>query len=361
MYLHHYGLADKPFQINPDPRFLWLGEKHREALAFLRYGLLSNQGFLLLTGDVGTGKTTLINALLNELDDNSVVANLTNPNLNILEFYNFVANSFGIRRRFASKVVFLRYFSEYLARLHSRSKYTLLIIDESHTIPLPLLEEIRLLSNLEKNNTRLLNIFFVGQNEFNDILLQESCRALRQRISYTFNIKPLTLPETREYIRYRLTVAGASRDIFSEKAVREIYAYSAGYPRLINIVCDHALLSGYVSGVSTISSRVVRKCSEELRLPGEDAGKISGIPRSYFSRIKYPPRRMSIYAMSLLLVILTGWLLLSDSSRGYVARFQDFYSSTIHKLAPAPATRKIHRTIIRKAIEKPDTPGSKRG
>ncbi len=190
MYLSHYNLIANPFQISADPKFLWLGEKHKEALATLKYGIIDNKGFLLLTGDVGTGKTTLINALVNSLGDNIIVAKVTDPELEKQEFFNFIANAFNFKKIFQDKGTFLVHLSNFLHFAYTKNKKVLLIIDEAQRLSHSLLEEIRLLSNIEKQDTKLINIFFIGQNEFNDILLKEKNRALRQRITLNYNINP---------------------------------------------------------------------------------------------------------------------------------------------------------------------------
>lgn len=266
MYLDFYDLKVKPFQISTDPRFLWMGEKHKEALATLKYGILDNKGFLLLTGDVGTGKTTLINALVSQLGDNVLVATIFDPDLEPLDFYNFVADAFQIGTTFTSKGAFLIHFKQFLHQVYSRNQKVLLIVDEAQRLQYEILEEIRLLSNIEKQETKLLNIFFVGQSEFNDTLLKQQNRALRQRITLNYNIQALTEKETGQYIRYRLQIAGQERKIFDAGAVRSIFEFSGGYPRLINIICDLALLTGYVEEARTIGSRIITECARELEI-----------------------------------------------------------------------------------------------
>lgn len=266
MYLSHYDLAEKPFQISTDPKFLWLGEKHKEALATLKYGILDNRGFLLLTGDVGTGKTTLINALSRSIADDVVMATVPNPGLEPLDFFNFVADAYGMGKSYSSKGAFLIDFKVFLHDCYRNRTRALLVIDEAQRLTPVLLEEIRLLSNIERPDAKLLNIFFVGQPEFNALLLDPENRALRQRITINFNIDPLTESETRSYMAYRLKMAGASRGIFTNGAVREIYRFSMGYPRLINIICDHALLTGYVEEKKTIRSYIIDECATDMKI-----------------------------------------------------------------------------------------------
>lgn len=266
MYLEHFGLTAKPFQISANPRFLWLGEKHKEALAILKYGIFDNRGFLLLSGDVGTGKTTLINALLKNLGDETVVATVPDPGLSLMDFYNYISRGFGLKQRFDNKEAFLEVFEAFLIQNEADRKRVLLIIDESQRLTSELLEEIRLLSNIEKDYTKLLNIFFVGQNEFNDIILEQKNRPLRQRITINYNIEPLEEHEITEYVHFRLSVAGCQRKLFDGAALREVYRYSKGYPRLINIICDHALLTAFVQGASIVSGEIVKECAGELKI-----------------------------------------------------------------------------------------------
>mgnify|MGYP001819679595 FL=1 len=284
MYLSHYNLLRKPFQLTTDPKFLWLGEKHQEALATLKYGVADQKGFLLVTGDVGTGKTTLINALLKSLEDDTYVANITNPSLDLIDFFNFIAISFNIPKKIDNKVDFIVHFSRFLKKVYSENKNVLLIIDEAHSLSKELLENIRLLSNIELPEEKLINIFLVGQNEINQTLASQECRALRQRIMLTYQIKPLSEIETFEYIKCRLKVAGTEVKLFSRKAIQEIYGFSHGYPRLINTICDHALLTGYARDLKKIPPAVIKECAQELSLPGEASKNIrSNFSEQHFS------------------------------------------------------------------------------
>jgi len=267
LYISFYRLNKKPFQISSDPAFMWFGEKHKEAMATLEYGILDNKGFLLLTGDVGTGKTTLINALLQRLGQDVICTTVPDPGLEKMDFFNYIAAGFGIDKEFQSKGVFLAYFKRFLVQASETGKKVLLIIDEAQLLTQDLLEEIRLLSNIEKSDAKLINIFFVGQNEFNDILNREQNRAVRQRLTLNYNIDPLTPDETADYIKFRLTMAGADHTIFDDGATQEIFIYAGGFPRRINVICDHCLLSGYVQEQKIIDRAIVRECAKELKIP----------------------------------------------------------------------------------------------
>jgi type II secretory pathway predicted ATPase ExeA len=269
MYLSQYGLREKPFQISTDPRFLWLGEKHREALATLKYGILHSDGYVLVTGEVGTGKTTLANALIDSLSNQTVYAKVADPGVEILDFFRFIGYAYGIDKGFDTKGSFVKHFNSFLRNSLSEGKKVVLIIDEAQRLSPELLEELRHLSNIEENGTRILNLVFVGQNEFNDILLEDANRALRQRIAINYDIDLLTEEETRDYISHRLKVAGLEKNIFCSDAIHEIFLFSDGIPRLINVICDLALLSGYLEDAKTIEAQIIKECAEQLRLPGE--------------------------------------------------------------------------------------------
>jgi general secretion pathway protein A len=266
MYRTHFGLNRSPFSIEPDPAFLWLGEMHKEALAALRYAVLENKGFLLLTGGVGTGKTSLIRCLLAGLSGDVAVAVIPDPGLGVMELLNLLANELGVAPSVGSKADFLIQFKKFVAGVYGANRRVLIIIDEAQRLTSELLDEIRVLSNIDYDSRKLVNIFFVGQVEFDRILSDPLNRALRQRIALSCRLAPLSLDETGAYIRHRLQVAGGGRALFSPGAVREIFDFSKGIPRLINILCDRALVSGYVRSLGAIESDLVRECAGELDL-----------------------------------------------------------------------------------------------
>jgi general secretion pathway protein A len=270
MYLEHYHLNRKPFGLTPGPDFFWLSEKHKEALATLRYGIIGDLGFLLLTGEVGVGKTALIHRLLSSLDSTTMVAHITDPGLGINDFFRLLAVEFGIDTSFKSKGEFLILLEKFLRQADKDQKKVLLIVDEAQRVNSVLLDQIRVLSNIELNDRKLINIFFIGQPEFKNTLLASVNRPIRQRISIYYHVQPLSEAETGQYIEHRLKIAGANGQIFKPDAIHEIHRIAQGYPRAINILCDHALLTGYASGVPTIDSTIVTECENELNIEVEN-------------------------------------------------------------------------------------------
>jgi general secretion pathway protein A len=362
MYLSFYELVKKPFQISADPLFLWMGEKHKEALAILKYGIMDNRGFVMLTGDVGTGKTTLINALANSLGSNVIAANITDPGLEQLEFINHIASMFNLGETFRTKGDFLLAFRSFLERCYRDGKQVLLIIDEAQRLSQKMLEEIRLLSNIERQDTKLLNIFFVGQDELNDILDRHENRALRQRMTLHYHLEPLSEEEIDAFIRHRLKVAGAEKRLFSKAAVTEIYAFSKGFPRLVNIICDHALLSGYVAHKRTIDAPEIRECAKDLKLPRiADKSESAPSPAPELNRSSerkpFPPTRSGIRIFFLfsviLLVLALSFFLYFPIKAGasiseimeywmYQARLSNFTESRqVNKMPVAPKTFRV--------------------
>jgi general secretion pathway protein A len=271
MYTEFFELIEKPFSLSTSPRFLYLGEKHKEALAILRYGVMERQGFVLLTGEVGTGKTTMVRALLSSLDTGVKYVHLANPLLSPREFISYlILSAFENKIHFKTKSEFLIAFEAFLTKVQQRNMHFLLVIDEAHKLSFELLEEIRLLSNLETAEEKLISIFLVGQPELNERLSEPRCRPLLQRISVRYHIPPLDVRETKEYVITRLKKAGSRRaeEIFQGKAINAIHEYSQGYPRMINILADNAMLLGYSKGESNISPAMVKSCYQDLRLGG---------------------------------------------------------------------------------------------
>ena len=260
MYRKFYGLKEKPFEITPDPRFLYLSENHKEALAHLTYAVREKKGFTVITGEVGTGKTTIIQALLSRLNGNTRTAYLFNPQLDSTDFLEYICEDLGLSGQRRSKGEYLTQLHHFLMACYSRNENVVLIIDEAQGLDQKVLEEVRLLTNLETPKSKLLQVILMGQPELNNILNRPQCRQLKQRVGLRYNIQPLKKEETKEYIEQRLRIAGAmGPNYFSPKAMNEIYKYSKGIPRLINIVCDNALLLGYATDQKVIGPSVIRE------------------------------------------------------------------------------------------------------
>jgi general secretion pathway protein A len=266
MYLTHHNLNLKPFEESLDPRFFWVSEKHKETLASFNHGIQENNAFILLNGDIGTGKSALINYffLNNEID--AIVATIPDPDLSISDFFRLLSKEFKIDIDLNTKEDFLIKFEHFLQNAYLEGKKVLLIIDEAQRLNQRLLEQICLLSNIEREEVKLINFFFVGQNDIIDLIKEGKNEALRQRPTVHYTIKPLTESETQEYIKYRLKVAGSKTEIFNSEAIREIFSFSKGYPRLINIICDRALLISYVSEANKIGEEIIKQCADDLKI-----------------------------------------------------------------------------------------------
>jgi general secretion pathway protein A len=274
MYTAFYGLREKPFALSPDPRFLFLAESHREALAHLLYGIEQGEGFIAITGEVGTGKTTLCRTLLQRLGAESEVAFLFNPKLSALELMQAVHAEFGLDAAGRSWRELVDQLNEFLLERKREGKRVLVIIDEAQNLETDTLEQVRLLSNLETDTAKLLQIVLLGQPELDAKLERPELRQLKQRISVRWRLVPLTATETREYVRHRLRIAsGSERELFTETALREVHRRSGGIPRVVNVLCDRALLLGYASRAATIGSQLVVAVAQELQSGGPGAPK----------------------------------------------------------------------------------------
>src|SRR5262245_17070172 len=261
--------------MTPDPAFLYLGETHREGLATLVYGVQSGKGFVRLTGEVGTGKTTLLHALLGQLEADTASAFVFNPRLEPLDFFRMLLDEYGIETTCRTKAEYLLALNEFLIeRLGQRLK-SILIIDEAQTLAPEMLEEVRLLSNLETPTSKLVQIILVGQPELVDLLGRPELRQLRQRIVLRHHLRPFDEQETDAYIDERLALAGyTGKGIFQRSARREIHAVTQGVPRVVNVVCDGALLLGYSRQLPQIDAHAIREVAGDL-LPGAGSGRAS--------------------------------------------------------------------------------------
>jgi general secretion pathway protein A len=275
MYKQFFGLKEKPFEITADPRFLYLGENHKEALAHLFYAVEGKKGFAVVTGEVGTGKTTLVQTLLSRVDGNTRTAYLFNPKLDSdSDFLHSICEDLEIRVEKGSKGDYLAQLNNFLMNCYAKNINVVLIIDEAQTLSPLLLEEVRLLTNLETPQHKLLQVILVGQPELDSTLDQPQFRPLKQRVSLRYHLQPLNPKEMKEYIRRRLRVAGARNTaLFTSGALKRIYRYSKGIPRLINIVCDNALLHAYAGERKVVEEDVIREVISGL---GGSSGRKSG-------------------------------------------------------------------------------------
>ncbi len=268
MYTNFFGLNEKPFAITPDPRYLFMSERHGEALAHLVYGVTESGGFMQLTGEVGTGKTTLVRTLLqNKLPNNADVAVVLNPRLSVVEFLETICEELGIlapENRGSVKAL-VDSLNGQLLRAHAEGRRVILVVDEAQNLSRDVLEQVRLLTNLETSKQKLLQIILIGQPELRDLLAREDLRQLAQRITGRYHLEPLSRDETAQYIEHRLRVAGSLGEIFDSSAKRELFRLTGGVPRLINVICDRALLGAYSKETRRVNRRLVRSAAAEIK------------------------------------------------------------------------------------------------
>jgi len=267
MYLSFFGLNEKPFAITPDPRYLYLSERHAEALAHLLYGINEAGGFVQLTGEVGTGKTTIVRSLLAQTPKNAEIALILNPKMTAPEFLLTICEELGIGvpdSALGSLKDLVDILSEYLLRAHAAGHRVVLVVDEAQNLSPEVLEQVRLLTNLETNTQKLLQIILIGQPELRELLSRNELRQLAQRITGRYHLNPLSHEETAAYVRHRLRVAGATSDIFAPQALNAVFSLSQGVPRVINVICDRALLGAYSLDRHRVTASLVRNAAAEV-------------------------------------------------------------------------------------------------
>jgi len=273
MYKQFYGLRDIPFSLAPDPKYLFRTDSLLEVFANLQYGIENGKGIVVVTGEVGTGKTTILRSMLQSLDRSVLAAYIFNPLLSTSEFFDLLAGEFRMRPQ-QSKAAMLRLLGNLLMARHSQGLRTVLVVDEAHLLPRHLLEEIRLLLNFETNREKLLQVILCGQPELHDLLSQPELRQLKQRVSLKCSIKNLTQHETAEYIRWRLRIAGSTNEnLFEPEALALVHRVSGGIPRIINNICDNALLTGFSENSSNITTAIINDVMEVLDLSAIDAAQ----------------------------------------------------------------------------------------
>lgn len=272
MYTSFFGLNEKPFSITPDPRYLFMSERHTEGLAHLLYGVRESGGFIQLTGEVGTGKTTLVRTLLQQLPADADVALILNPQLSRVEFLSAICEELGVPLPDDPNSVksLTNALNAFLLRNHARGRHTILIVDEAQNLKLDVLEQVRLLTNLETAKQKLLQIILIGQPELREVLERRDMRQLAQRITGRYHLEPLSREETDAYVQHRLKVAGAVGTIFTPGARRTLYRHSGGVPRVINVIADRALLGAFSRESQQVTPAIVRAAAREVygRRPG---------------------------------------------------------------------------------------------
>jgi len=267
MYLRFFGLNEKPFAITPDPRYLYLSERHAEALAHLLYGINESGGFIQLTGEVGTGKTTVVRTLLSRVPHHADVAVILNPRLTPVEFLLTICEELGLGIADADRDSVKQMVDALNRRLlaaHADGRRIIVIVDEAQNLSADVLEQVRLLTNLETPTQKLLQIILIGQPELRELLDRTELRQLAQRITGRYHLEPLSREETRGYIRHRLRVAGAAGEIFTPSALTEVHRLAAGIPRVINVTCDRALLGAYTQETRKVTAALVRLAAGEV-------------------------------------------------------------------------------------------------
>lgn len=265
MYLEYLGLREKPFSITADPSFLYLSKRHREALSHMVYGIRERKGFIEITGEIGTGKTTLCKTLLRHLDPNTKTALILQPGLSELQLLQSVVQDFGMNPMHGGKLGLFTQLNHFLLEQTALGNNIVLVIDEAQNLTLRLLEQIRMLSNLETDKQKLIQIVLVGQPQLREKLASPALEQLRQRIGVRYHVMPLDIDEVSTYIEHRLRVAGSDGTLeWTQDGMEEVYRCSRGIPRLINLICDRSLLACYVFQVKRVDSDIVRRSHQEL-------------------------------------------------------------------------------------------------
>lgn len=268
MYETFYRLRERPFSLLPDPAFLYPSAKHRKAVTLFEYSLMNQAGFAVLTGGIGTGKTTVIRHLLNGMDRDMAIGLITNTHRSFGDLLHWVLPAFGLPHDGKDKVTMYQAFIDFLIAEYAKSRRTLLIVDEAQNLSSDTLEELRMFSNLNADKDQLLQIILVGQPGLRDLLRQPALEQFAQRIMVDYHLEPLSRDETAGYIRYRLAVAGGSPELFDDEACDAAHRHSGGVPRLINLLCDTALVYGYAEQTPCITGRLVDDVAHDKRRDG---------------------------------------------------------------------------------------------
>lgn len=298
MYTDYFGLTEPPFSIAPDPRYLYMSERHREALAHLLYGLESNGAFILLTGDVGTGKTTVSRCLLEQIPEHTNLALVLNPKLSAIELLETICDELRIDTSGATSIkAFIDRINHYLLEQHAQGRNTVVLIEEAQNLDLDVLEQLRLLTNLETSERKLLQIILLGQPELKDMLARPELSQLAQRVTARFHLTPLNEAELAAYVAHRLAVAGCRLALFPQPVIHRLYRLSRGIPRLTNVLCDRALLGSYVQNRQQVNVKTLNRAAKEVMGEVRVAAKASG------------QKPVVIWASAAAVVLAVAWVL----------------------------------------------------
>ena len=302
MYLEHFNLTERPFSITPDPRFLYMSARHREALAHLLYGLGEGGGFVQLTGEVGTGKTTICRCLLEQVPENVDIALVLNPKVTSTELIATVCDELGIEYPAGATSIkaLTDVLNRYLLDAYARGRRTVLILDEAQNLSADVLEQVRLLTNLETSTQKLLQIVLIGQPELRSLLAREDMRQLSQRVTARYHLDPISREEAGAYIRHRLQICGTTQPVFSKRSVDRIQQLSGGIPRLINVLCDRSMLGAYVEGKVQVDPKVVKKAAREVLAEDDNSGERGG-------GLKWATAALVLLVLLGLAVVLQPW------------------------------------------------------
>lgn len=324
MYQEFYGLREKPFALTPDPQFLYLSESHRTALDSLLYGIEQREGFIVITGDIGTGKTTICRAALEKLNKKVKTAVIFNSFLTEGKLLESILQDFGFPSKGRTKYDRINALNEFLLQLLTHGENAVLIIDEAQNLSIPVLEQIRMLSNLETEKEKMLQIVLFGQLELDEKLQSNELKQLNQRIAIRHHLMPLTQTEMESYIHQRLMVAGSQMGIsFSKSAFNEIYKFSKGIPRLVNLLCDRALLGGFVEQNFHIDKEIIQKAKNSLS-GDEEAPK----PFYFYTLLKkLIPLRIALWTISICLWM--SLMLMNQSYLPYLKNAKNFIQERI--------------------------------
>ncbi|WP_100656491.1 XrtA/PEP-CTERM system-associated ATPase [Alteromonas flava] len=330
MYESHYGLTSKPFQLTPDPAFFFASKWHKRAMSYLQYGLSQAEGFIVITGGIGTGKTTIANSLLADIEDDIVAAQIVTPKLNPDELVKMVASKFGIDVANKTKTDLLEALEDFLEGLSREGRRALLLVDEAQNLPLETVEELRMLSNFQKDGKPLLQSFLLGQEELQPILRAPNMEQFRQRIVASCHLAPLSVDELKEYIEHRMHNAGwKGTSLFSDEAFNRIHAFTTGVPRKINTLMDRVLLYGFLEELETLDENaidaVVNEVKEEMFTPDPVA------PRSLKDEVSGPA---------------------SMTDTGTEIRDVEYYKTMLNELVDALDSAISHKVKLTQYIDK---------